>query len=97
MYSNVSKVLVDVSKSNSLLYLPLDKIIAQVNAESSQVATPTGSVTVGGPSGSLPQPAGQSSPPSANPTATVPSTPIPANNASVDKRDSLRSRDRDSR
>jgi len=97
MYSNVSKVLVDVSKSNSLLYLPLDKIIAQVNAESSQVATPTGSVTVGGPSGSLPHPTGQSSPPSANPTAPVPSTPIPANSASVDKRDSLRSRDRDSR
>jgi len=89
--------LVDVSKSNSLLYLPLDKIIAQVNAESSQVATPTGSVTVGGPSGSLPQPAGQSSPPSANPAAPVPSTQMPANNASVDKRDSLRSRDRDSR
>ena len=97
MYSNVSKVLVDVSKSNSLLYLPLDKMIAQVNAESSQVATPTGSVTVGGPSGSLPQPAGQSSPPSANPTAPVPGTQMPANNASVDKRDSLRSRDRDSR
>ena len=39
MYNNVTKILVDTTKSNSLLYLPLDKIVAQVSAESAQVTT----------------------------------------------------------
>ena len=102
MYNNVTKILVDTTKSNSLLYLPLDKIIAQVSAESTQAAnaqtsqanqgnttTPTGSVTVGGATG-------------VNTPAPTASNSTPAPNASsgdkaLDKRDGLRSRDRDSR
>jgi membrane protease subunit HflK len=95
MYNNVTKVLVDTTKNNSLLYLPLDKLVAQVSAESAQVATgqgpattPTGSVTVGGATG--------------NPAAPIPSTPSVAtpNSGSTntaDKRDGLRSRDREAR
>jgi len=93
MYNNVSKVLVDTTKSNSMLYLPLDKIIAQVSAESAQVAasqvsgsTPTGSVTVGGATGN------PAAPFSNNVTSTSPST-TPSAGAS-EKRDGLRSRDR---
>jgi membrane protease subunit HflK len=85
MYNNVTKVLVDTTKNNSLLYLPLDKLVAQVSAESTQVATgqtpastPTGSVTVGGATG--------------NPVTT---NSGPAN--AGDKRDGLRSRDREAR
>ena len=91
MYNNVSKVLVDTTKSNSMLYLPLDKIIAQVSAESAQVAsgqaptsTPTGSVTVGGATG--------------NPAAPFSNnTASPSNTSGIgasDKRDGLRNRDR---
>lgn len=90
MYNNVTKILVDTTKSNSLLYLPLDKIVAQVSAESAQAAnaqvsqagtsTPTGSVTVGGATGSS--------------TSTTGST---APTSSADKRDGLRSRDREAR
>ena len=104
MYNNVTKVLVDTTKSNSLLYLPLDKIVAQVNAESAQAAnaqvnaqantqvnttgtnTPAGSVTVGGATG-----VNSSSSSSSATNAT------PAVNSTVDKRDGLRSRDRESR
>ncbi len=98
MYSNVTKILVDTTKSNSLLYLPLDKIVAQVSAESAQAAnaqasqpvtnTPTGSVTVGGATGvNTPSPS----------FSATPVTPAPAVNSSTDKRDGLRSRDRESR
>jgi membrane protease subunit HflK len=95
MYNNVTKVLVDTTKNNSLLYLPLDKLVAQVSAESAQVATgqtpattPTGSVTVGGATG--------------NPAAPVSSSasapmPAPAVANTADKRDGLRSRDREAR
>ena len=38
IYNNVSKVLVDTTKSNSLLYLPLDKIVSQVTTEAQQAA-----------------------------------------------------------
>ena len=96
MYSNVTKVLVDTTKSNSMLYLPLDKIVAQVSAESAQATgtqaspnsptTPTGSVTVGGATG-----VNNPAPTSAPATSSAPSV----NNA--DKRDGLRSRDRESR
>jgi membrane protease subunit HflK len=98
MYNNVTKILVDTTKSNSLLYLPLDKIVAQVSAESAQAAnaqvnqsgtsTPTGSVTVGGATG-VNTPASTSS--------AAPATPAPAVNSAADKRDGLRSRDRESR
>ncbi len=94
MYGNVTKVLVDTNKSNSLLYLPLDKIVAQVSAESAQAAsgqtnaatTPTGSVTVGGATGIN------------NPAPTT-STSVPSSSAvsNADKRDGLRSRDREAR
>ncbi|MBU3601457.1 FtsH protease activity modulator HflK [Polynucleobacter sp. AM-25C3] len=93
MYNNVSKVLVDTTKSNSMLYLPLDKIIAQVSAESAQVATgqvatstPTGSVTVGGATGNP-----------AAPFSNNTVNPSPANTQNTgasDKRDGLRNRDR---
>ena len=94
MYNNVTKILVDTTKSNSLLYLPLDKIVAQVSAESAQAAnsqvnqsggsTPTGSVTVGGATGIN------------NPSSATGTTTLPAGN-SADKRDGLRSRDREAR
>jgi modulator of FtsH protease HflK len=103
MYNNVTKILVDTTKSNSLLYLPLDKIVAQVNAESVQAATaqtnssgapaptttsaPTGSVTVGG---------ANTSNTSATQLKGATST-APTSSSTVDKRDGLRSRDRESR
>ncbi|QWE17895.1 FtsH protease activity modulator HflK [Polynucleobacter corsicus] len=93
MYNNVSKVLVDTTKSNSMLYLPLDKIIAQVSAESTQVATgqapastPTGSVTVGGATGNP-----------AAPFSNNTTSPSPSNTSGAgasEKRDGLRNRDR---
>jgi membrane protease subunit HflK len=102
MYNNVTKILVDTTKSNSLLYLPLDKIIAQVSAESTQAATgqtsqanqgntatPTGSVTVGGATG-----VNTPAPTSANATSAPAAS---AGDKALDKRDGLRSRDRDSR
>ena len=104
IYNNVTKVLVDTNKSNSLLYLPLDKIVAQVNAESVQATgvsstsgtvTPTGSVSVGGATGSNTAPSTTTTPPPAFNSGNSNS-----NNAigkSADKRDGLRSRDRDSR
>jgi len=112
MYSNVTKVLVDTNKSNSLLYLPLDKIVAQVSAESAQAsgtsvapATPTGSVSVGGATGVPSIPANQNTtssviaPAPANTSATPANsnTNASSNGSSADKRDSLRSRDRESR
>ena len=93
MYNNVSKVLVDTTKSNSMLYLPLDKIIAQVSSESAQVAagqvagsTPTGSVTVGGATGNPAAPFSNN--------ATSPSASSTPSMGASDKRDGLRSRDR---
>jgi len=102
MYNNVTKILVDTTKSNSLLYLPLDKIVAQVSAESTQAAssqvnqsntsTPTGSVTVGGATG-------VNNPVPTNSGSTTYSAPVVnnANDRSLDKRDGFRSRDRDPR
>jgi membrane protease subunit HflK len=81
IYTNVSKVLVDTTKSNSLLYLPLDKIISQVSSEAQQAAQ---AQTGGLPS--IPAPAVPSS--IANP-APVDRAP--------ENRDGLRSRDRGDR
>ena len=82
VYTNVSKILVDTSKSNSMLYLPLDKIVSQVSAESAKAASQTvasGSVTVGAAT-DVPAP-----------TTRAPERP-------ADRRDGgLRSRDRDAR
>ena len=99
MYNNVTKILVDTTKSNSLLYLPLDKIVAQVSAESAQAAstqvsqsgtaTPTGSVTVGGATGV--------NNPSTTTSTTTTNSSTPSSGSSTDKRDGLRSRDREAR
>ncbi|HCC72931.1 MAG TPA: FtsH protease activity modulator HflK, partial [Methylophilaceae bacterium] len=43
--SNVSKVFVDQKNSNSLLYLPLDKLIQQVTPNSKEVTSPNVNVT----------------------------------------------------
>ena len=109
IYSNVTKVLVDTNKSNNLLYLPLDKLVSQVNAETAQAtgvpattntSTPTGSVTVGGATSTN---AGTTSatsttaPPSATSSNSSANQSSTTGNKSVDKRDGLRSRDRDSR
>jgi modulator of FtsH protease HflK len=97
MYNNVTKVLVDTTKSNSLLYLPLDKIVAQVSAESAQAAS-----TQVNPS------APSAMPPS---TTTTPTGSVSVGSAtgstsggnsfsspnSADKRDGLRSRERETR
>uniref|UniRef100_UPI004047C7CE FtsH protease activity modulator HflK n=1 Tax=Polynucleobacter sp. TaxID=2029855 RepID=UPI004047C7CE len=90
MYNNVTKILVDTSKSNNLLYLPLDKIAAQVSTESAQAAaqatsgTPNGTVTVGGSTGS------SSAVPTDNSTFNRPS-------GNINSMDGLRSRDRGAR
>ena len=102
VYNNVTKILVDTTKSNSLLYLPLDKIVAQVSAESAQAAnaqvnssstsTPTGSVTVGGATGvNNPAPITSSNPSNVTPAINS------VNDRSPDKRDGFRSRDRETR
>jgi len=84
VYTNVSKILVDTAKSNSMLYLPLDKIVSQVSAESAKAASQAvanGSVTVGA----------ATDVPAAAPTTRAPERP-------ADRRDGgLRSRDRDAR
>jgi len=82
IYNNVSKVLVDTTKSNSLLYLPLDKIISQVSSEAQQAAQ---AQTSGLPS--IPAPAASSA---------SSASPAPVERA-PEKRDGLRSRDRGDR
>jgi membrane protease subunit HflK len=96
VYNNVTKVMVDTRSSNSMIYLPLDKLIQQssgeppalnnlgANANSSSAPSVAPSVSSLAPSVS-------SVAPSAGGSA-VPVAPSP-----VDKRDSLRSRDRDVR
>lgn len=84
IYNNVTKVLVDTAKSNSLLYLPLDKIINQVTTEAQQAAQLQGAALPG-----VVSPNAISSPaPSA--------APSPAERT-PEKRDGLRSRDRGDR
>ncbi|SNX29518.1 protease FtsH subunit HflK [Polynucleobacter meluiroseus] len=105
MYNNVTKVLVDTTKTNSLLYLPLDKIVAQVSAESAQAAnSQTNSVNSGGQSNQTNQ-TNQSTPTGAVTVggatgAAVTSTNLPSpvsGSSTADKRDGFRSRDRESR
>ncbi len=103
VYSNVTKVLVDTTKSNSLLYLPLDKIAAQVSAESAQAAAATpnssmGSGSVGSSTGVPTLPAtGSVTVSPIQPSTTSPASVGGSGTTSVDKRDGLRSRDRDAR
>ena len=81
IYNKDSKVLLDTTKSNSLLYLPLDKIINQVTTDAQQAAQTQ--------AGSLP---GVVSP-SAMSTPTPNATPSPAERA-PERREGLRSRER---
>ncbi len=99
VYSNVTKVLVDTTKSNSLLYLPLDKIAAQVSAESAQAATTPnssmGSGSVGSSTGVPTVPAtGSVTVSPIQPSTTSPASASGSGTNSADKRDGLRSRDR---
>ena len=81
IYNNVSKVLVDTTKSNSLLYLPLDKIVSQVTTEAQQAAqTQVSNLPT------IPSPA-----PATTTTTTTPADRTP------EKRDGLRSRERGER
>ncbi|MCE7527154.1 FtsH protease activity modulator HflK [Polynucleobacter sp. IMCC 30228] len=101
VYSNVTKILVDTTKSNSLLYLPLDKIAAQVSAESAQAAAAAPNSSMG--SGSVGSSTGVPSLPATGSVTVSPAQPASGSaatggsNSSVDKRDGLRSRDRDAR
>lgn len=101
VYSNVTKILVDTTKSNSLLYLPLDKIAAQVSAESAQAAAAAPNSSIG--SGSVGSSTGVPSLPATGSVTVSPAQPASGSaatggsNSSVDKRDGLRSRDRDAR
>jgi len=84
IYNNVTKVLVDTAKSNSLLYLPLDKIINQVTTEAQQAAQLQGAALPGVIS------------PNAISNPTPSAAPSPAERT-PEKRDGLRSRDRGDR
>ena len=84
IYNNVTKVLVDTAKSNSLLYLPLDKIINQVTTEAQQAAQLQGAALPGVIS------------PNAISSPTPNAAPSPAERT-PEKRDGLRSRDRGDR
>jgi membrane protease subunit HflK len=84
IYNNVTKVLVDTAKSNSLLYLPLDKIINQVTTEAQQAAQLQGAALPGVVS------------PNAISNPTPSAAPSPAERT-PEKRDGLRSRDRGDR
>ena len=97
IYSNVTKVLVDTKSGNQLLYLPLDKLIQQATPNSDN-NVPLGSNALPSsnsaqpPSGSVTVPLTPMAP-SLNGLNSTPSpSPMPS-----DKRDSLRSRDRDIR
>jgi len=81
VYSNVTKVLVDSRQGSNLLYLPLEKIMQQVAAESSGVVSAA---------------SGAAAPPT---TTSSSSAPAPATGSANDarSRDSLRTRDRESR
>ncbi|BEI42862.1 FtsH protease activity modulator HflK [Polynucleobacter sp. HIN10] len=81
IYNNVSKVLVDTTKSNSLLYLPLDKIINQVTTEAQQAAQVQGATLPGVVS------------PNAISAPAPNASPSPAERA-PERREGLRSRER---
>lgn len=83
VYNNVTKVMVDTRSSNSMIYLPLEKIIQQTSVD------PSANQNLG---------ANANNPPaSATPSGASVQTPAPMAPNAADKRDSLRSRDRDVR
>lgn len=89
VYNNVTKVMVDTRSSNPLIYLPLEKLISQVGAD------PQG--TSPGSAPNSPSAAGSSSQGGVSPSMGG-STGTSSNGTSAsDKRDGLRSRDRDLR
>ena len=93
VYNNVTKVLIDTHNNNQMLYLPLDKIIQQTNAGEISQNNPGGAVNSGTqpPSGSVTVPL--------NPSSNLGSNSNPQNNTNIpqDKRETLRSRERDLR
>ena len=81
IYANSTKVMVDQS-NGSLLYLPLDKLIAQTQGDTLRPAAAPGT---------SPQDSGSAQ------GVPTPSNPSPANDADSRSREALRNRDRDSR
>ena len=93
IYQSVTKVIVDTHSSNQLLYLPLDKLIQQVNPRDGSTPPPgPGSLNpnsaVQPPSGSVTVPLNSLNNPS---LGSVPAVPGSLNS---DKRDLFRSRER---
>lgn len=92
IYQSVTKVIVDTHSSNQLLYLPLDKLIQQVNPRDSTSPPGPGTLNpnsaVQPPSGSVTVPLNSSNTPS---LGSVPAVPGSLNS---DKRDLFRSRER---
>jgi membrane protease subunit HflK len=85
VYNNVTKVMVDTRSGNSMIYLPLEKIIQQSAAET------TANQNLGANANNPPAPA------STTPSGASVQAPAPVAPNTVEKRDSLRSRDRDVR
>lgn len=85
VYNNVTKVMVDTRSGNSMIYLPLEKIIQQSSADV------TTNQNLGANANNSPAPA------SISPSGGSVQTPAPLTPNTVEKRDSLRSRDRDVR
>ncbi|NCA16375.1 MAG: FtsH protease activity modulator HflK [Betaproteobacteria bacterium] len=71
IFSNVSKVMVESKSNSNLLYLPLDKIIAQTANQASQTAPAAGAAPAG-----QPQPSAPSAPAPA--AAPEPAKPVPS-------------------
>jgi membrane protease subunit HflK len=93
VYNNVTKVIVDTHNNNQMLYLPLDKLIQQ---------TTTGEISQnnsGGGTNSGTQPPSGSVTVPLNPSSNLGSNSNPQNNTNIpqDKRETLRSRERDLR
>lgn len=82
IYSNTTKVLVEAKQGNQLLYLPLDKLIAQTQTDDANRSTATAPKTASGAAVSATPPA-------------VSHEPSPA--ADNRSREALRNRDRDAR
>ena len=82
IFNNVTKVMVDTKTSNPLLYLPLDKIMQQSNSDANASPGNNGANT-----------SAPTAPVLSTPSSTLNPTTVPP----MDKRDALRSRDRDAR
>ena len=93
VYNSVTKVIVDTHNNNQMLYLPLDKLIQQTTAGEILQNNPGGATNSGTqpPSGSVTVPL--------NPSSNLGSNSNPQNNTNIpqDKRETLRSRERDLR